>query len=68
MILSSYSSALIIADGSGVAFALSEAEEVVPTLLRDESRVKFIEVIWITHDMNAQLSPLYFKKMWLPYG
>ena len=52
MVLSSYSAAMIIAGGSGVTFALSEAEEVVQMLHRGKSRIRFIEVVWITQDMS----------------
>lgn len=56
MVLSSYSSVMIVAGGSGVTFALSEAEELVNMLQKGSSRVRFIEIIWNTQDMGKRLT------------
>lgn len=55
MVLSSYSAVMIVAGGSGVTFALSEAEEVVQMLQRGKSRIRFIDVVWITQDMSKDI-------------
>lgn len=46
MVLSSYSSTMIVAGGSGVSFALAAAEELMQQAVRRTSRVRFIELIW----------------------
>jgi len=53
MVLSSYSGVLIITGGSGVTLALSAAEEVVQMVQKGKSNVRFIELVWITQDINS---------------
>ena len=50
MIMSSFTSAMLIGGGSGVTFVLSQAEELVRDILRSKSSVRFIDLIWITQD------------------
>ena len=57
MVMSSYSSVLLVAGGSGITFGLSAAEELVQGVLAGKSAVKFIELVWVTQDKGASLSP-----------
>ncbi|KAH8109484.1 ferric reductase like transmembrane component-domain-containing protein [Phellopilus nigrolimitatus] len=57
MVFASYSSAMLVAGGSGVTFALSQAEELVQAVHAGKSAIKFIELVWITQDAGS-LAPL----------
>ena len=46
MVLSSYSSVLIVTGGSGVTLALSAAEEMVQMVQKGKSNARFIEIVW----------------------
>ena len=50
MVMSSYSSVLLVAGGSGLTFALSQAEELTQAIVAGKSAVKFIELVWIAQD------------------
>ena len=56
MVLSSYSSAMIVAGGSGVSFALAAAEELMQSAVRRTSRVRFIEIVWIVQSQGMPSS------------
>ena len=43
----SYSAVIMVIGGSGITFALSTIQDMVQKGLRDESRVKVIELVWI---------------------
>ncbi|KAJ7187520.1 hypothetical protein GGX14DRAFT_611346 [Mycena pura] len=53
----SFSVALFVAGGSGIAFALSAIQELIQQDLRGESRVRVIELVWVVQDAAA-LAPL----------
>jgi ATP-dependent protease HslVU (ClpYQ) peptidase subunit len=53
MVLSSYSSAMIIAGGSGISFALAAAEELMQQAVRRTSRVRFIELVWVVQSQGV---------------
>ncbi|KAI5121034.1 hypothetical protein M0805_008610 [Coniferiporia weirii] len=57
MVMSSYSSVLLVTGGSGVTFALSQAEELVQGIRNGTSALKFLEIVWVTQD-KASLGPL----------
>ncbi|KAI5117123.1 hypothetical protein M0805_007970 [Coniferiporia weirii] len=57
MVMSSFSAAVLVAGGSGITFALSQAEDLVTAVREGKSALKSIDVIWITQDV-ASLSPL----------
>lgn len=55
MVMSSFSSAMLVGGGSGVTFTLSQAEELVQAVREGKSALKFIEIIWITQDQGKPL-------------
>ncbi|KAL5524840.1 hypothetical protein ACEPAF_9986 [Sanghuangporus sanghuang] len=57
MVMSSYSSVLLVTGGSGVTFGIGQAEELVQHISSGKSAVKFIELVWITQDKSS-LSPM----------
>ena len=50
MVMSSYSSVLLVCGGSGITFGLATAEELVHDILNGRSPVKFIELVWSTQE------------------
>ena len=58
MVMSSFTSALLVGGGSGVTFVLGQAEELVRDILSGRSSVRFIDVIWITQEQCKHLLPL----------
>ena len=50
MIMSSYTSALLVGGGSGITFVLAQAEELVRDITLGRSSVCHIELIWTTQD------------------
>ena len=50
MIMSSFTSALLVGGGSGVTLPLGQAEELVRDILNGRSSIRFIEIVWITQD------------------
>ena len=53
-IYSSFSAAVAIAGGSGITFAFSVIQDLIHKDLNAESRVKFLELIWIVQDPGQQ--------------
>ncbi|KAJ6466914.1 hypothetical protein C8R45DRAFT_838725 [Mycena sanguinolenta] len=53
----SFSAAIFVAGGSGITFALSAIQELIQHGLRNESRVRVIEFIWVVQDAGS-LMPL----------
>ena len=53
MVLSSYSSVLIVTGGSGVTLALSAAEEMVQMVQKGKSNARFIEIVWTAQGKGA---------------
>ncbi|THH07211.1 hypothetical protein EW145_g3533, partial [Phellinidium pouzarii] len=53
MVMSSYSSVLLVTGGSGVSFALSQAEEIVQDICNGKSAVRFLEVVWVTQTTDS---------------
>ena len=53
MVLSSYSSVLIVTGGSGVTLALSAAEEMVQMVQKGKSNTRFIEIVWTAQGKGA---------------
>jgi ferric-chelate reductase len=49
-VFSSFSAAVVVAGGSGITFALSVIQDLIQKDLNAESRVKFLELIWIIQD------------------
>mgnify|MGYP001201193653 CR=1 FL=1 len=50
MVFSSFSGAVIVVGGSGITFGLSVVEELLMKDLRGESRIKYLELIWVVPD------------------
>lgn len=50
MVMSSFTSVLLIGGGSGVTFVLGQAEELVWDIINGRSSVRFVNVIWITQE------------------
>ena len=50
MVMSSYSSVLLVTGGSGVTFGIGQAEELIQQISAGKSSVKFIELIWVTQE------------------
>jgi ferric-chelate reductase len=60
-VFSSFSSALFVAGGSGISFALSSIQELLQRESQGRSRVKSIDLLWIAQDIStaAPLLPLF---------
>ena len=52
MMMTSYSSAMLVAGGSGATFVLSQAEELVQAVRAGKSSLRFIELVWVTQDQG----------------
>ncbi|RXW20273.1 hypothetical protein EST38_g5577 [Candolleomyces aberdarensis] len=52
-VFSSFSGALLVVGGSGISFGLSMVEELLGKDLKRESRIKYIELVWIVQDPEA---------------
>jgi NAD(P)H-flavin reductase len=52
-VFSSFSGALLVVGGSGISFGLSMVEELLGKDLKRESRIKYIELVWIVQDPGA---------------
>ncbi|OCB87147.1 hypothetical protein A7U60_g5661 [Sanghuangporus baumii] len=57
VVMSSYSSVLLVAGGSGITFGLGAAEELIQDILNGRSSVKFIELVWSTQERGS-LAPM----------
>ncbi|KAL5512662.1 hypothetical protein ACEPAG_2928 [Sanghuangporus baumii] len=57
MVMSSYSSVLLVTGGSGITFGLGAAEELIQDILNGRSSVKFIELVWSTQERGS-LAPM----------
>ena len=49
-VFSSFSAAVVVAGGSGITFGLSVVQDLIQKDLNAESRIKFLELIWIVQD------------------
>ena len=49
-VFSSFSAAVVVAGGSGITFALSVIQDLIQKDLNAESRIKFLELIWVIQD------------------
>jgi len=49
-VFSSFSAALVVAGGSGITYAFSVIKDLIQKDLNAESRVKFLELIWVVQD------------------
>ena len=49
-VFSSFSAAVVVAGGSGITFGLSVIQDLIQKDLNAESRIKFLELIWIIQD------------------
>lgn len=47
MVFASFSAAVLVCGGSGVTFGISMVEELLVKDRKDESRLKFVELIWV---------------------
>ena len=66
MVMSSYSSVLLVSGGSGITFGLGAVEELIMDIRNGRSSVKFIELVWTTQDRgwsfrSVQLNGLGLK-------
>ncbi|KAF6760556.1 ferric reductase transmembrane component [Ephemerocybe angulata] len=57
MVFSSFSAAVLVVGGSGITFGLSMMEELLVKDRRHESRLKYIELVWVVPD-PASVTPL----------
>lgn len=50
MVFASYSAAVLVVGGSGITFGLSMVEELIGKALRNESRLSYVELVWVVPD------------------
>ncbi len=59
--MSSFSAAVFIVGGSGIAFALSAIPDIVQRDIVGESRVKLIELVWVVSDAGMSFPTQPFE-------
>ncbi|KIK57686.1 hypothetical protein GYMLUDRAFT_45850 [Collybiopsis luxurians FD-317 M1] len=52
-IIASFSAAVFVVGGSGIAFATSTVQDLIRKSLKKQSRVKFVELIWVVQDPSS---------------
>ncbi|TFK24120.1 ferric reductase transmembrane component [Coprinopsis marcescibilis] len=57
MMFASFSAAVLICGGSGITFGLTMMQDLLAKDLKGESRVKYVELVWVTQDANS-ITPL----------
>lgn len=58
MMFESFSAAILVCGGSGIAFGIAMAQDIVEKELKGQSRVKYVEVIWVCQDPESVMALL----------
>lgn len=61
MLFASFSAAVVVVAGSGITFGLSMIQDLIEKDVKGESRVKYVELVWVTADASsvAPLVPVF---------